>query len=228
MIWALAFGCPHVGAPQGAAMACTVTVAAGESASKAVQPGAVVCLAPGVHPGALFIGEPGTYEIRGEPGAIVDAGGKGAALRVSTDDATVHVVGVEFRGGHAELGGGARVDGYATVVLEDCAFAGSRGAQGGVAGLGVSAGTVTARRVRFAEDVLFTGTGEVTLDDCDVTGELRAREGAQVIVHGGVVGALDVRGTTTRAPSVRFDGAQLLGAVHNDDAYPGDVTGVGP
>jgi hypothetical protein len=140
----------------------------------------------------------------------------------------VKLVGVELRGGHAELGAGVRVTGWSTVRLEDCAVGGNRPVQGGSGGLGVSAGHVTAVRVRFAADagLLLTGASEVELDACEVLGEARVREGAQVKIIDSTIARLDVRGTTTRTPTVDVRGATIREPVVNDDEQPGTITGL--
>src|SRR5688572_9752939 len=79
-------GCPHEPAPGGGPelSKCTVTLSPGTSIADHLDAGGVICLQAGVYPGALFIEK--SVEIRGVPGSVVDGGGRGAAVRVGTDD----------------------------------------------------------------------------------------------------------------------------------------------
>lgn len=155
----------------------------------------------------------------------IDAKGHGHAVYVVVHEAEVVLRKLTLTRGHGELGGGLRVDGWSSVLVEDCVFEGNVGAQGGANGAGVSAGKVTFVRCRFGpkEDLLLTGACEVELVDCDVSAGIRVREGARVkLVGGRVGGTLDLAGTTTRAPRVEIVGTDVA-AVHNDDQLPGEL-----
>jgi nitrous oxidase accessory protein len=72
----------------GIAWAETLHVAAGESLVDALaraQPGDTLLLGPGSHAGPVLITVPG-ITLEGEPGAIIDGGGKGDSLHVSAAD----------------------------------------------------------------------------------------------------------------------------------------------
>ena len=78
------------GGPRAAAAdAIHVTPGAGalQAALDAAPPGAVLRLAPGVYPGPVVIDR--TLTLEGEPGAILDGGGKGRVLSVTAPDVTV-------------------------------------------------------------------------------------------------------------------------------------------
>ncbi len=78
------------GGPRAAAAdAIHVTPGAGalQAALDAAPPGAVLRLTPGVYPGPVVIDR--TLTLEGEPGAILDGGGKGRVLSVVAPDVTV-------------------------------------------------------------------------------------------------------------------------------------------
>lgn len=158
---------------------------------------------------------------------VIDANGRGHAAFVVADQVEVVLRGYVFTGGHGELGGGLRVDGWSKVLVEDCTFEGNRATEGGANGAGVCAGTVKFERCTFGpdDDLLLTGACEVELVDCVVNSGVRIREGATVkFTRGRVLGRIDVAGTTTRAPIVRIDGTDTAGGVRNDEQLPGAVS----
>jgi nitrous oxidase accessory protein len=118
------------------------------SALAAAQPGDTVALGRGVHAGPLRIERPIT--LRGEPGAIVDGGGRLTVLDVTSDDATIEDLSVR--------GSGARV------LTVDC-------------GIHVrQAAGVVLRRVRLS-DVLYGVYAEraddLLVEECSFTGRVR-------------------------------------------------------
>ena len=78
-------------APDSRALAAVHTVppraGAAAEALLAAGPGDTLILRPGVHPGPLRVDRP--VVLRGEPGAILDGGGRGTVLTVAADRATV-------------------------------------------------------------------------------------------------------------------------------------------
>lgn len=201
---------------------CNVTLEPGASIMDHADAG-VVCLKEGVYRGGLFLEK--SVEIRGVPGSVIDADGKGAAVRLGTDDVVAVLSDVEIRGGHGELGAGVRLDGYADLTLRNCVIVGNKATQGG-AGLGASRGTLRIEGGRVEGGALLTGTVVATLTSPAIDGGLRVREGAVVAVAGGSIGgAVDVAGTSTRAPKLVLSGTKLSDPVANDEEYPGDVTG---
>src|SRR5688500_15579052 len=77
-------GCPHERATGDPALSkCNVTLSPGQSIMAHAGKG-VICLEAGVYPGGLFLEK--SVEIRGTAGSVIDAGGKGAAVRVAADD----------------------------------------------------------------------------------------------------------------------------------------------
>ena len=119
---------------------------------------------------------------------------------------------------------GARdaLDGSAGSPGDDCVIDGNTASQGG-ADLGASRGTlvVSGGTVR---DVLLTGLSEATFTDVTVTGDLRLRENAALVLSGGsVAGEVTVRGTTTRTPWLVVDGTHPAHPVDNDPSAPGAV-----
>ena len=82
-----------------AAASATIEVPAGESLADAVAkaaPGDTLRLAAGVHPGGV-VDKPGLV-VEGEPGAVVDGGGKGRPIQVSAADVTVRHLAVRGSG----------------------------------------------------------------------------------------------------------------------------------
>jgi len=121
---------------------------AAASALSAARPGDTVVLARGVHPGPLRVERPIT--LRGEPGAVVDGGGRLTVLDVASDQAVVEDL--------ALRGSGARV------LTVDC-------------GIHVrQAARVVIRRVRLA-DVLYGVYAEraddLRVEDCSFVGRVR-------------------------------------------------------
>jgi hypothetical protein len=202
---------------------CTVTIPPGASIADHLAAGGVLCLQAGMYDGALFLEK--SVEIRGVPGTIIDAGGRGAALRVGTDDVVAIVSNVELRGGHGELGAGVRLDGYSDLTLRDCTIAGNKPTQGGAA-VGASKGTLRVSGGHIDGGMLLTGIVEATLTKPEIEGGLRVRDGANVTVTGGRIGGeVDVAGTTTRAPKVSLAGTSLSEPIKNDEENPGTIAG---
>lgn len=200
-------------------------VEAGEDVAAAVAAGGHVVLGPGVHRGGLFI--EASVLIEAEPGAVLDAGGRGAGIFVPADDLEVVVRGLHITGGRAELGAGVKLTGWSRLTLEGCVIEGNRPAQGGAGGIGQSAGELLVRGGRLAagNGALLTGAGAAEFDGVEVDGEVAVREGARLTLRGGRVGELHLRGTTTRRPKVVSQGC-AVSTLHNDEAHPGEVSGL--
>ena len=180
----------------------------------------------GRHEGGLFVESSSVYV--GGPDAVVDAGNRGAALHVTSEETDVIVRNVTFTGGRSELGGGVRVDAWAVVTLEDCVIEGNHAREGGACGAGVRSGEVHFVRVKFGpkDDVLIKGACEVEFDACDIAGDVRIQDGAKVRFVGGRIGGkLLVTGNPSRVPTVDLDGTEVA-LFENDDEFPGAVTGL--
>ncbi len=215
-------------------MSATVHVKAGEPLARAVAAGGTVVLGPGTHEGPLVLGA--SVVIKGEPGAVIDAGRRGPVVLVSADDIDVMLEGVELHGGQAEAGGGVAVVGYANVTLRGCSVRDNHARGSGGAGLGgglyAARGTVllegcsfSRNAARAGSDVCATGVAEVRVRQGAYAGDLAAREGATLLVEDARVdGRVDARGTTTRAPTVRLRGADVRGGVVNDPSLPAVLT----
>lgn len=212
-------------------------VKAGEPLARAVAAGGTIVLGPGVHEGPLVIGA--SVVLTGEPGAIIDGGGRGPVVLIGADDVAVVLEGLELRGGHAEAGGGVAVVGYADVTLRGCTVRHNRArgrASGPSSGLGggvyAARGAVRLEGCTFSDnaagagsDVCATGVAEVRVRQGSFAGDLAAREGATLLIEDArVLGRVDARGTTTRAPTVRLRGADVRGSVVNDPSLPAVLT----
>ncbi len=204
-----------------ASMSCTITLSPGDDLAAAVASGGTICLQPGVYPGGLLVES--SVTLVGEPGAILDAGGRGAVLHVSADDLQVELRGLTLRGGHSELGATVLVEGWSEVKLTHCLLQPGTPSQSGAAGLGVQRGHVVALGTSLP-DALLTGLAEVELRQCMVAGPVRLREGAKLtLVGGSVQGAIDMRGSPRRAPVLTLEGVEVQ--VDNDAQHPGVIQG---
>lgn len=214
--------------------ACTARVEAGQPLVEALAGGGVVCLGPGVHAGPLVLTT--SVTLRGEAGAVLDGRGEGSVLRVEDDDLVVRVESLTLRGGSDEAGGGLAVSGYSEVALVGCVVEGNRArgrgdTSGGGGGVHASRGTVRiedttfrGNRAPFGSDLFVTGVAEVTVRGGVLGGDVVAREGAKVSLERvRIEGAVDARGTTTRAPAVRLQGTEAKGGVRNDGRLPATV-----
>ncbi len=183
--------------------------------------------APGVHVNSLVV--PRSVRLLGEAGAIVDAGGAGPLISVTDDDLDVVVENLTLRGGHSDGGGGVRLTGFSTLTLKHCTVTRCSAPtnQGGGAlalrgTLTLEDCTFTGNLARAGSDLVATGISEVHVHAGTYDGDLIAREGATLRVRDArVAGKIHVRGTTTRAPTVRLDGVTALGGVENDAVLPG-------
>lgn len=210
-------------------MSQDVHVEAGEPLDEAVARGGVVRLGAGVHAGPLTLDA--SVTLLAEPGAVLDAGGAGAALRIDGDGLAVRVEGLTVRGGHADAGGGLALTGHSDVTLVGCVVRDCRTGQGGGGGAFVERGrlllegcTFEGNRARVGADLMASGIGEVEVRGGRFAGDVAAREDARLSMSGAEVGGkVDVRGTTTRAPSVQLRGCAVAGGVRNDAALPGRV-----
>lgn len=190
-------------------------------------PGGILVLAPGEHEGALFV--EAALRVEGEghaagvaPTAVIHAHGRGAAVHAAGDDCTLQLVGLVVRGGRAELGAALCLDGAMRVEAEGCVFEAGRADQGGET-VGGLRGALHLRGCRLAGGALLTGIVDATFEDCVVEGDLLLREGAGLTVVGGEVrGHIDLRGSTTRAPSLKLSGGAKA-KVRNHSAQPGAV-----
>ncbi|MDP2311748.1 MAG: hypothetical protein Q8P41_02505 [Pseudomonadota bacterium] len=214
---------------------CTARIEAGQPLAEALAAGGVVCLGPGVHAGPLVVSA--SVTLRGEAGAVLDAKGGGSVVAVSDDDLVVRIEALTLRGGSGEAGGGVSLTGYSEIVLVGCTVEGNRAkARGGGTGGGgggayasrgtlrVEASTFRDNRAAVGSDLFVTGVAELTVSGGHLGGDVAAREGAQVALDGVAVdGALDARGTTTRAPTVSVKGGRVRGGVKNDPALPAQV-----
>jgi hypothetical protein len=204
-------------------------VVAGTPLQPLLDEGVDLLLSEGAYDAPLVVTR--SLRIEGEPGAVIDAHGRGVVLAVVDDDLEVALRGVVLRGGHADGGAGVRLTGWSAVRLDQCAVQecsvpGNRG--GGALALRgrleLSECSFLGNRAVAGSDVLATGVAEVVIDGGQYSGDIAAREGAQLVVRrASVRGRLDVRGTTTRGPSVRVEDAVIEGGVHNDAVFPGTL-----
>ena len=208
----------------------TTPVDAGQDLSAAVAAGGTVRLGPGVHAGPLVIGA--SIVLQGEPGAVIDADGRGPVVLVGVDDLVVRIEAVELRGGHAEAGAGVAVLAYSDVTLHGCTVRANRARGSGGTGMGAGLyavrgsvsleGCTFERNVaRTGSDIVAGGVAEVRVMGGTFSGDIAAREGATLLVEGArIAGTLHARGTTTRAPTVRVRGCTVRGGVVNDPSLP--------
>lgn len=209
---------------------CTVHVEAGAPIAPHLQAGAVVCLGPGVHRGGLQL--TASVTLRGDPGAVLDGGGRGPVLRVDADDLKVRLENLELRNGHAEGGGGISLAGWSEVDVVGCTITGNKAAvDGGGAGAWAIRGTLRIANSSFhgntgklGSDLAATGAAVVEVRDSTLAGDAWVDEGAVVSLTGVKLGgALHARGTTTRAPSLAVAACEIRGGIDNDPLLPATV-----
>jgi len=213
---------PNVDAPSEKLVNCTASIAPGEDPTPHIRPGATVCFKEGRHAVNLRIEVPIT--LVGEPGAILDGGGKGPVIHIAKDRVVVSIESLTLTNGYAEFGSGMLVDGYAKLALDKLHFEGNQAGKGGGAGLGARVGMLTLTDCSFAkdDDLIVTNIAKAELSNTTVAGQAVVLDGAKLVWSGGKVGTLTVRGTTTRAPEVKLVGVD--GTVENDPNLPGQVT----
>lgn len=213
---------PETVMSQSASTECTLRLSAGDPIPTTPAPGAVLCLGPGVHPGRLYVEHDLT--VLAEPGAVLDAGGRGTALHVAADDVTVLVKGLTLRGGRADAGGGVLLEGRSDLTLEACRVEDNQADALSGGGL-VLRGQLTLRGSDMgpSDALMITNVGSLRSEHGVMEGDLSVREGARVTLLGGAVrGQLSVRGTTTRKPTVTLHGAQVS-TLDNHARLPGVV-----
>ena len=208
---------PPPAAPE-STVACTVTVSPGEDVASQLSPDASICLAAGVHRVNLDLTHGVT--LRGEPGTVLDGGGRGPVVRIGANGQQIRLEGLEIRGGSHEFGSGLLVEGYSDVSLAG-APSPETSRSGGGAGLGVRRGRVLVTGGRIPDEVIVTTVAEARFDGTHL-GTLVASDGADVAVRSGKVDRLVVRGTSTRQPRVAVQGSEV-GATDNTGQYPGMV-----
>lgn len=201
--------------------ACTIRIEAGEDPRPHLAEGAVLCLGPGRHPYALFIEH--SLSVKGEPGAIIDAGGAGSAVHIAGDGLTVRLTGLTLTRGRAELGGGLRLDGDADVLGQDLVIEGNQASAGG-AGLGQVRGRLSLKGCTLKDGAYVTTIGTLACDGTTFEGGLSLREDAQVTLGEGCVASFsDLRGVPRRAPTLVINGGDP-GELRQDKQHPGTVT----
>jgi len=201
---------------------CTARLQPGDDLAAALTEGAVVCLAPGVHRGHLFIEH--SLTVLGEPGAVLDAGGAGSAVHIAGDGLQVRIVGLELTRGRAELGAGLLVEGASEVEAVDLHIHGHT-ATGPGAGVGVLRGRLKLQGGRVQDEVLVTLVGDLEVEGAALDGGLLLREHARATLGPGSRAArVDLRGSPRRAPTLRLQGGEP-GEVRNDPRHPGVVEG---
>lgn len=210
----------------------TVRVAAGSPIAPHLTAGAVVCLGPGLHAESLNLEE--SVTLRGEPGAVLDAGRRGPVVSIGVDGVVVRLETLTLRNGAGEAGGGIRLSGWSEVILDRCVIEDNEASlAGGGAGGGIylHRGSLSlldtdfrGNRARSGADLYVTGAARAEARGGRFGGDIVVSEGAELTLVGShVVGTVAARGTTTRAPSVTLRGTRIDGGVVNDPNLPANV-----
>ncbi len=195
-------------------------IPAGEPIFPHLVEGANLVLGTGTHPEALFIEH--SLHIRGEPGALIDAGGAGAAVHIVGDGLRVSLTQLTLQRGHAELGGGLRIEGASDVDASNLRFVRNTDRAGGSA-IGASRGNLHLRASRVEGEVLFTGFSTLFAEHCEFEGLVRLREGARVRLGAGAEARqVDLRGNPSRTPVLLLDGGRVV-ELRQDPRFPGEV-----
>lgn len=206
-----------------------IRIQPGEAIEPHLGKGEELLLAAGVHVASLMIEH--SVSLRGEAGAILEGAGS-RCVHVDVDGIEVSVENLTLRKGYGEAGAGVCLSGWSTLVLRSCRLEENVASEGGGGGVYANRGRLTldgcvgtGNRARHGSDVLATGVVELTLKGGHYAGDVAVREGAVVLVEGVVIdGVLDIRGTTTRAPTVRLRESSAAGGVLNDANLPGTVS----
>ncbi len=185
---------------------CTVKVAAGDDIAPHLAEGAVVCLGAGRHQANLHIRT--SLRIEGEPGVVLDGGGRGPVLMIDADGIEVAVSGVEVTNGAFETGSGILIDGYARVTLDSLSITGNHAGKGGGGGMTIRRGFVRLERSTIDDEVILTNTAQVDVSATTLA-DLQVLDGAKVTLTGGSVAKLTVRGTSTREPELTVSGTEI-------------------
>ena len=208
---------------------CTARVEAGAPIDPHLVDGAVVCLAAGVHHASLLIDA--SLTLRGEPGAVLDAGRAGPVVRVAADQLVVKLEGLTLRGGAGDAGGGIRLTGWSELVVSQCVVEDNEAL---LAGGGIGGGAFAERgkltlndtqfrgnRARGGSDLLASGLAAIEVNGGSFAGDVTLLDGVRATLSGGRVhGKLTTRGTTTRAPAVTLKGMAVDGGIDNDANLP--------
>lgn len=209
-----------------------VRVISGEPLAPHLLAGGVVALGPGVHAGGLTLES--SVTLRGEPGAILDAGRSGPVITVDADGLSIRLEGLTLRNGAGEAGGGIRMSGWSDLVVERCVIEGNEASLGGG---GAGGGAYVHRgslmlidtefrnnRARMGADLYVTGAARAEARGGRFGGDVAVLEGADVTFVGSQIeGALVARGTTTQSPSLTLRGTRVAGGVHNDANLPANL-----
>lgn len=206
-----------------------IRIQAGEPIEAHLASGDELVLAAGVHVASLM--PESSVTLRGEDGAILEGAGS-RCVHVDVDGIEVALVNLTLRKGYGEAGAGACLSGWSKLTLRGCHLDGNVASEGGGGGLYANRGTLvvedctfTNNRARHGSDLVATGAAEVTLKGGHFAGDVAVREGAVVSLEGVVIdGMLDIRGTTTRAPTIRLRESSAAGGVLNDANLPGTLS----
>lgn len=203
---------------------CTVRIEPGQPIEPHLAEGAVLCLAPGVHPANLVLTT--SVTLQGEPGAILDGQTQGAVVRTEANKLEITLRGLELRSGAAELGSGVLLEGYSKLHIQGCTIAGNSAGRGGGSGLAARRGWLfmSDTTVGPEDEVVITNTAEAEISGSTLQGDASFLDGAKVTVKGGsIAGTLTLRGTTSRAPVVVLEGVEV-GTLDNHAELPAELT----
>ncbi|GEM_PF-1937524 len=223
---------------------CTTTVSGGgdalDTALRAAEAGAVVCVQPGVYTGSHVFMRSATVKALGD-GVILDAGGEGPVLGVLQRGIRVELNGLTLRNGTAHAGGVLPLEEVAEVVFVNCTMTGNTASDYGGGAVFARRGkvvldgcTVTGNKGKTGGALLADGASYWEIRGTKVTGNegvhgggMAVREGAQVEMDGSTVtgntasgegGAqIYIDGSTTQAPEVAIRTSTVQGgepAIH--------------
>lgn len=206
-----------------------IRIQAGESIEAHLGKGDELLLGAGLHVASLMPGV--SVVLRGEDGAILEGAGS-HCVHVDVDGIEVTLDNLTLRKGYAEAGGGACLTGWSTLRLRHCHIEDNSASEGGGGGAFAARGRLeledcdfSHNRGRFGADLAASGAAEVVVKGGHFAADVAVREGAVISFDGVVIdGVLDIRGTTTRAPTVRLRESSAAGGVVNDANLPGTLS----
>ncbi len=211
--------------------------------------GATVRVPAGAWPVQLVIDKAVT--LVGEPGAVLDGGGRGPVVRIAAPRANVRLEKLTLRNGNAEAGGAVAFQEAKKLELVDCTFERNAAPAYGGGGAFLAGESAELHRCRFVGNTGRQGAGLLVDQTCQLVvrdclfaenvaltgGGAKVKEGAKALFIGctfadnRVVGekstgaSLDMAGTMSRKPSVQLVNCIVAG---RDPAAANDLSNDSP
>ena len=189
---------------------------------RALAAGGDITLAPGTYSGSFELSA--SVTLRGEPGAVLDAQGRGPVLLCQDDALELSLSDLTLRGGHSELGAAVCLVAQSNLTLRRCTLVDNRAVQLAAGGAGAAAGHLVLEHCTLDESssVWLLEQAQAELLNCRVAGQVGVVDGAQLTAEGGAIERLLLRANPRHTPTARLSGVAVA-SVHNDAALPGHL-----